>query len=152
MKGVRYPAAQRLAYVRLLNGLLEQLILSLPQNFVDLVEQMVLTGLRQGSHVRDLERSIKDKLAIAKQKAQLIARDQVSKYSGDLTKHHQTYAGIKQYTWQTSRDERARPEHRVLDGQVFDWDKPPVSEKNCERFHPRQGYRCRCDAIPVVGR
>lgn len=228
MKGTRYPAAQRLVYVRLLNGLFEQLtqdpnwysqdpkilqdkiaqlfgntrtvwvlgdiakkiehitqedfqkqlapvlgvtalaipspnelrelfvhqnmklIQSLPQNLVDQVEQIVLTRLRQGTHVTNLERSIKDKLAITKQKAQLIARDQVSKYSGDLTKHHQTYAGIKKYTWQTSRDERVREEHRALDGQVFDWDRPPVSDKSGGRFHPRQGYRCRCDAIPVV--
>ena len=228
MKGTRYPAAQRLAYVRLLNGLFEQLtqdpnwysqdpkvledkiaqlfgstrvawvmmdiakkienitqedfqkqlapvlgvtalaipspnelrelfvhqnmklIQSLPQNLVDQVEQIVLTGLRQGLHVRDLERSIKDKLAITKQKAQLIARDQVSKYSGDLTKHHQTYAGITHYRWETSRDERVRPEHRALDGKEFAWDKPPVSDKSGGRFHPRQGYRCRCDAIPVL--
>lgn len=228
MKGTRYPAAQRLAYVRMLNGLLEQLtqdpnwysqnpkvlqdriaalfgstrvawvlgdmakkieyitqedfqkqlvpvlgvtalatpnpnelrelfvhqnmklIQSLPQNLVDDVEQIVLTGLRQGAHVTNLERSIKDKLGVTKQKAQLIARDQVSKYSGDLTKHHQTYAGIVHYRWQTSRDERVRPEHRELDGKEFAWDKPPVSDKSGGRFHPRQGYRCRCDAIPVI--
>ncbi len=228
MKGTRYPAAQRLAYLRLLNGLLEQLtqdpnwysqdpkvlqdkiaqlfgsthiawvmtdiakkieamtqedfqkqlapvlgvtalaipspnelreffvhqnmklIQSLPQNLVDQVEQVVLTGLRQGFHVKDLERSIKDKLAITKQKAQLIARDQVSKYSGDLTKHNQTYAGITHYRWETSRDERVRAEHRALDGKEFAWDKPPVSDKSGGRFHPRQGYRCRCDAIPVI--
>ncbi|MEI6805584.1 MAG: phage minor head protein [Myxococcaceae bacterium] len=228
MKGIRYPSAQRLAYVRLLNGLLEQLthdtnwysqdprvledkiaqllgstrvawvlgdiakkiegitqedfqkqlapvlgvtalaipsanelrklfvqqnlklIKSLSENHLNQVEQIVLTGLRQGSHVRDLERIIKNQLGVTKQKAQLIARDQVSKYSGDLTKHNQTYAGIKQYRWETSRDERVREEHRVLDGQVFDWDKPPVSDKSGGRYHPRQGYRCRCDAIPVV--
>ena len=228
MKGIRYPAAQRLAYVRLLNGLLEQLthnsnwysqdprvledkiaqlfgstrvawvlgdiakkvesitqedfqkqlapvlgvtamaiptanelrklfvnqnmklIKSLSENHVNQVEQIVLTGLRQGSHVRDLERSIKNQLGVTKQRAQLIARDQVSKYSGDLTKHNQTYAGIKQYRWETSRDERVRQEHRVLDGQVFDWDNPPVSDRSGGRYHPRQGYRCRCDAIPIV--
>lgn len=228
MRGVRYPAAQRLAYVRLLNGLLDQLtqdpnwysqdprvledkiaqllgstrvawvlsdiakkienmtqedfqkqlapvlgvtalaiptadelrklfvqqnlklIKSLSQNHINQVEQIVMSGSHQGSHVRDLERSIENQLGLTKQRAQLIARDQVSKYSGDLTKHNQTYAGIKQYTWQTSRDERVRAEHRALDGQIFAWNSPPISDKSGGRYHPRQGYRCRCDAIPVV--
>ncbi|MEI6806776.1 MAG: phage minor head protein [Myxococcaceae bacterium] len=228
MKGVRYPAAQRLAYVRLLNGLLEQLthdpswysqdprvledklaqlvgstrvawvlgdiakkiesitqedfqkqlapvlgvtalaiptadelrklfvqqnmklIKSLSENHLNQVEQIVLTGLRQGSHVRDLERIIRNQLGVTKQQAQLIARDQVSKYSGDLTKHNQTYVGITHYRWETSRDERVRPEHKALDGKIFAWDSPPVSHRSGDRFHPRQGYRCRCDAIPVI--
>jgi hypothetical protein len=35
----------------------------------------------------------RDKLALTKRRAQLIARDQVSKYSGELTRHNQTSAG-----------------------------------------------------------
>lgn len=127
-----------------------KLIKSLSQNHVDQVEQIVMSGLHRGSSARDLEHSIKNQLGITKQRAQLIARDQVSKYSGDLTKHNQTYAGITHYKWETSRDERVRPEHRALDGKIFAWNSPPVSSKSGERFHPRQGYRCRCDAIPVV--
>src|SRR3989338_4099884 len=112
-----------------------KLIKSLSQNHIDQVEQIVMRGLSQGSHVKDLEHSIKNQLGITKQRAQLIARDQVSKYSGDLTKYNQTYVGITHYRWETSRDERVRAEHKALDGKIFAWDHPPISHKSGERFH-----------------
>jgi uncharacterized protein with gpF-like domain len=84
-------------------------IRSLPTTFIDQVEQLVTQALRQGTPVKQLERSIKERLAITKQRAQLIARDQVSKYSGDLTRHNQAAAGITHYRWETSLDERVRP-------------------------------------------
>jgi SPP1 gp7 family putative phage head morphogenesis protein len=127
-----------------------KLIRSLPHELVDQVEAAVLRALRQGSTVRQLEREFRDKLALTKRRAQLIARDQVSKYSGKLTRHNQTSAGIEKYRWGTSRDERVRAEHRQLDGQVFSWDKPPMSARNGGRYHPRQGFNCRCDAIPIL--
>jgi SPP1 gp7 family putative phage head morphogenesis protein len=127
-----------------------RLIRSLPRDLVDQIEATVIRALRQGSTVRQLEREFRDKLALTKRRAQLIARDQVSKYSGELTRHNQTSAGIEKYRWETSRDERVRAEHRQLDGQVFSWDKPPVSARNGGRYHPRQGFNCRCDAIPVI--
>jgi SPP1 gp7 family putative phage head morphogenesis protein len=128
-----------------------RLIKSLPSELVDKIEAAVIRATRQGSTVRVLEKELREKLALTKQRAQLIARDQVSKYSGELTRHHQAAAGINKYRWETSRDERVRPEHRKLDGQVFSWDKPPVSAKNGGRYHPRAGFNCRCDAIPVIG-
>lgn len=127
-----------------------RLITSLPDGLVDQIERQVHQALRQGTTVKELERGIKDSLGLTKQRAQLIARDQVSKYSGDLTRHHQTSCNITHYVWETSRDERVRPEHRALDGEPFAWNAPPVSARNGGRYHPRQGINCRCDAIPVV--
>lgn len=128
-----------------------RLIKSLPSELVDKIEAAVIRATRNGTPVRALEKEIHEKLALTKQRAQLIARDQVSKYSGELTRHHQAAAGIDKYRWETSRDERVRPEHRKLDGQIFSWDKPPVSARNGRRYHPRAGFNCRCDAIPVIG-
>lgn len=128
-----------------------RLIRSLPHDLVDQIEVLVIRALRQGSSVRQLEREFREKLVLTKRRAQLIARDQVGKYSGDLTRHNQSSAGIEKYRWETSRDERVRSEHRVLDGQIFSWDKPPISTKNGARYHPRQGFNCRCDAIPIIG-
>lgn len=127
-----------------------RLIRSLTQNTADQIEQLIFISLRQGISIRELECIIQNKLAITKQRAQLIARDQVSKYSGDLTRHNQINAGITHYRWETSRDERVRPEHRALDGKIFAWAEPPVSTKSGGRFHPRQGINCRCDAIPII--
>ena len=76
-------------------------------------------------------------------RARLIARDQNNKLVGQLSQVRQTGVGIKQYEWITSQDERVRPSHRELQGEVFDWDNPPVVG------HPGEDIQCRCHASPV---
>ena len=77
-------------------------------------------------------------------RADLIARDQIGKLNGRLTQFRQQEAGIKQYIWRTSRDERVRSSHRERDGKTYDWDNPPPDG------HPGMPIRCRCVAIPVI--
>jgi SPP1 gp7 family putative phage head morphogenesis protein len=79
---------------------------------------------------------------ISKRRAQLIARNAPLQYSGALTKHHQISAGITQYRWQTSHDERVRQSHKNREGKVYSWDDPGP--------HPRSEVNCRCDAVPVM--
>ena len=55
-----------------------------------------------------------------------------------------SYLGITQYIWRTSRDERVRESHLVLEGKTFSWDSPP------DVGHPGQDINCRCTAEPVI--
>ena len=126
------------------------LVEGVPKALRDTIESTILRGARSGTHVRQIEKEIGTLVGLAKKRAKLIARDQVNKLSGDLTKHHQKAAGINKYRWMTSRDERVRSRHANLDGQIFSWDKPPVSDKSGARFHPKQAINCRCDAVPVL--
>lgn len=47
------------------------------------------------------------------------------------------------YIWRTKNDGNVRPEHSILDGQMFTWDNPPSVG------HPGDDYGCRCIAEPV---
>ena len=127
-----------------------KLVSSLADNMLSNIETLLLRSMRQGSHVREIEKQLQAEIGLSKRRAQLIARDQVNKYSGDLTRHNQKEAGITHYRWETSGDERVRSRHRGLNGKVFTWDKPPISDKSGGHYHPRQGINCRCDAIPVI--
>lgn len=127
-----------------------KLVQSLSDELLNKVEMLLLRSMRQGSPVREIEKELQHQVGLSKKRAQLIARDQVNKYSGELTRHNQQSAGITHYRWATSQDSRVRSRHRHLDGQIFAWDKAPVSDKSGGRYHPRHGYNCRCDAIPVV--
>ena len=126
-----------------------KLIRTVPENLLHQTEETILRGIRQGQTSKEIQKSIYRRLDLSKQRARLIARDQTSKYSGDLTRHHQTSVGITHYKWQTSNDERVRSRHANLDGKIFSWSKPPVSDKSGGQNHPRQGINCRCDAIPI---
>ena len=56
---------------------------------------------------------------MSKRRAMLIARNAPLQYSGALTRHHQKSAGIKQYRWQTSHDERVRALHVRIQERLF---------------------------------
>ncbi len=57
-------------------------------------------------------------------------------------------AGITQYTWSTSKDERVRPSHAELEGEQFSYDDPP--EVDGEPANPGEPILCRCVPLPVL--
>ena len=79
-----------------------------------------------------------------KNRAELIARDQLGKLHGQINRRKQESLGIDEYEWETSHDERVRDSHRALQGKVFSWSKPPPEG------HPGYPIRCRCIALPVI--
>jgi SPP1 gp7 family putative phage head morphogenesis protein len=92
-----------------------------------------------------IRKDLKKQFKTVKNKARLIARDQVNKLNGNLTQMRQTGLGIDRYTWRTSRDERVRPSHRVKEGNVYSWDDPPS-----DTGHPGNDPLCRCSAEPYL--
>ena len=110
------------------------------------------TGLR----VEVLQAKLLDRGNVWASRAELIARDQTTKLLGGLNEARQREAGITQYAWCTSRDDRVRgdpsgqypnadPSHYALDGQIFSWDDPP------EPGPPGSDFQCRCSATPILG-
>lgn len=74
-------------------------------------------------------------------RSRLIARDQISKYNGQLNQVRQTNLGITKYRWQTANDERVRDRHKQLNGRIFDWNDPPLSDSG-EPINPGDDYQC----------
>lgn len=108
--------------------------------------------LAKGEHktVETLQRQIENRLDVTRSKANLLARDQVLKLNAKVTQERQTAAGITEYIWTTSNDERVRETHEELDGETFSWDDPPVTNDAGDRNHPGEDYQCRCIAYPVL--
>lgn len=119
-----------------------QLINSVRGEHLDKIHSLIIRGMREGKLKRDMAKDILRYTRQSKKRAMLIARNAPLQYSGALTKHHQTNAGIKSYRWQTSHDERVRDSHRVFNGKICSWDSAGP--------HPRSEINCRCDAIPIL--
>lgn len=103
--------------------------------------------LREGHGMR--YETLADRIAeqveeITQSRAEAIARDQVLTLNGQITRERQTAAGIEQFVWTTSQDERVREEHEDLEGETFDWDDPP------DVGVPGEDYNCRCTAFAVL--
>ncbi len=95
--------------------------------------------------VEELKQKLLDLGDVSESRAELIARDQTLKLNGEINKARQTRAGVSEYVWSTSGDERVRPEHAALDGRTFSWDDPVGGEAP-----PGTAFQCRCVAIPVI--
>jgi SPP1 gp7 family putative phage head morphogenesis protein len=92
----------------------------------------------------DIAKMLQEQLDIGKSRAELIARDQTVKLSGELNRLRQQQAGIDQYTWRHSGKVNFRPEHKARDGKVFDWNDPPADG------HPGNAINCGCTAQAYI--
>ena len=118
------------------------LIKSLPQQYSDKVEALVLNALQTGQTNEELAKEIAKLGQTTDARARLIAADQMGKINGQINKARQLSMGVETYTWQTAKDERVRLDHQHKQGKTFRWDTPPTGG------HPGEPIRCRCTALP----
>ncbi len=123
----------------------------IPARLFNQVQETVTRGLSEGKRHeaiakellgRGIPRGVFHK---ARTRARLIARDQVGKLNGEITKRRQQALGVTSYIWRTAQDNRVRPAHREREGKEFAWNNPPSDG------HPGQAINCRCYAEPVLG-
>lgn len=132
------------------------LIKSIDSVYFDSIRKIVLDGYHAGTPTAELARMLEDRYDVTRSRAKFIARDQVAKLNGQVSKARQTRLGITSYKWSTSHDQRVRDnpdggDHASLDGKVFDWSDPPiVDHRTGRREHPGGDYQCRCVAIPIL--
>lgn len=126
------------------------------------MEEVVAEGTAGQVRVEVLREQIRSTFGVSKSRAQLIAKDQTLKANADLTQLRQQQAGVTEYIWTTSRDERVRgrpggkwakadSNHWRLEGTRQSWLVPPITNpKTGARNHPGRDFQCRCTATPIV--
>lgn len=126
------------------------LIRTLAADKVDRVHAILLAH-GAGGRVEHIQAAIEAETGATPARAALIARDQVLKLNAQTTQARHQAAGVTQYVWRTSRDERVRKGHRDLEGKTFAYGDPPVvDERSGRRAPPGLDFRCRCSAEPLV--
>lgn len=108
------------------------------------IERLIASGTSSGRRHEEIRQQIVDRFGVTQRRAALIARDQVGKFYGQVTRARNRELGIKRYTWRTSLDERVRPEHVEREGKVYEWTDPPADG------HPGYPINCRCTAEPIL--
>lgn len=126
------------------------LIRTMEAKQVDDLGEVLKLATAHGWAMPELRKAVEERFGVAQSHADLIARDQTLKLNAQITQHRQTSAGISEYVWSTSNDERVRDEHAELDGTRHRWDDPPVATADGERGHPGELWQCRCVAVAVV--
>ena len=82
------------------------LIKSIPQEYFQRVETIVLGGMKSGLAPTAIAKQIQEQTGVSARRAKLIARDQVSQLNSDLTRQRQAAAGIEFYRVETASDQR----------------------------------------------
>ena len=129
------------------------LITNVNEAFIASSETIVNEGMRRGLRHEEITKQIigtgKDtlgkvsKFRLAKNRANLIGRDQTNKLNGQLTQLRQTSIGVKKYIWRGVLDNRERHSHKAREGQTYTWKKG--SELGT---HPGDEIQCRCYGEP----
>lgn len=119
-----------------------RLIKFIPVHYLESLQGKVVAAVQRGETVRDLTKTIRATYDLPKNRAELIARDQIGKLNGRLTGYRQRNIGISEYNWRGVLDSRERDEHVSREGETFRWDQPPPDG------HPGEPIRCRCWAEP----
>ncbi len=127
-----------------------RLIKSIETESLREVEGIVARSVRAGIRANEIADQVEARFGVTRSRANLIGRDQISKWNGTLTQQRQEESGITSYIWRTSRDERVRPMHAALEGTEHKWTEPPVTNSKGDRNHPGGDYQCRCTAEPVI--
>ncbi|SAK33214.1 SPP1 family phage head morphogenesis protein [Burkholderia multivorans] len=128
------------------------LIKSIPLEAAERVHRLTIEALEDSTRAAAISKEIQRSGEVAKSRADLIARTEVSRAATSLTEARARAVGSTHYRWVTSGDSDVRPGHRALNGKVFAWDDPPEVNENGRimRHHPGQIWNCRCWAEPII--
>jgi SPP1 gp7 family putative phage head morphogenesis protein len=90
-----------------------------------------------------LRAAILDSTHVARNRANLIGRDQVHKHQDQQISFWSVELGSEAYVYVDKRDERVRRSHREHYGKIFRWSSPPSTG------HPGTEPGCRCKPVPI---
>lgn len=146
------------------------LIRSVSDDYRTKVQETVSRGIRNGLSYKEITEQVKDvDEKVLKNRAKLIARDQIGKLNGQITKHKMEEVGLNIYEWLTAMDERVRgnpaglypkaiPSHFDMHGKLCKWSDDSVyaNKSNPKTWMLRTGkmplsipgeeIQCRCTA------
>lgn len=128
------------------------LIKSISEQYLSDVSGTVYRAITSGNGLADIVPDLRKREGITLRRARLIANDQVRKTTAAVGRARNTANGLTRYRWVHSGGGREpRPLHLELDGQIFEYDDPPIAdERTGERAHPGVLINCRCVAVPIA--
>ena len=113
------------------------------------VQESTFAGNRYESMIKSIEKSY----GVTQRKAKFLARQETGILMSKFKKERYQSAGVNEYKWgcvSGSPNHPVRPMHKELEGKVFSWDQPPITDDLGNRNNPGEDYNCRCFARPIV--
>lgn len=136
------------------------LIQGMAEDLIKSVQYETIQAVLNGESYSQLQKKLKERLGVSDSRARLIARDQSSKLKAALDKKRAEDAGLNEYIFRTSEDERVRPTHEAMANRTCRYDDPTVYQKDGKwvsrsgvggvKLHPGEDIQCRCSGQAVI--
>lgn len=124
------------------------LIKSIPLDAAQRVHDLTIKGLENSTRAKEIAAEIMRSGEVAKSRAMLIARTEVSRTAANLTQARAEHVGSYGYVWETSHDGDVRPSHKAMQGKFVPWDSPPTLDGMTG--HAGCLPNCRCWARVIL--
>lgn len=127
------------------------LIKSIPQQYLNNVEGMVMRSVQTGRDLGTLAKELQKQYGVTKRRAALISRDQNNKATSALTRARQVELGIKKALWIHSyAGKKPRPTHLRNNGKPYDIVKGWLDPSVKKFIHPGELVNCRCVSRSII--
>ncbi len=139
------------------------LITNIPVLMMSKIVIAIHDSVRSSDSIAALKEEIKEIESSTDKRAKLIASDQIGKINGNIVRQRNLDLGITEYVFLTSRDEKVRPTHKVMENKVCSWldsdvYKDAESDKKWKKRnsiggvekHPEEDFNCRCTSIAII--
>lgn len=120
------------------------LLLNINAAQVEKIRQAIVDHKEGASMAGDIRHA----LWVSRNRAQQVAHNEVHALATDVVTYWSQQAGEDEFYWLTSRDERVRHGHAVLDGRLFAFSSPPNTGRREGNNLPGHPPHCRCRALP----
>jgi SPP1 gp7 family putative phage head morphogenesis protein len=115
------------------------------------LREAVEKNAQEGYRFDKLQETIRHRYGVTANKAKFLARQETSLFMAKFRKQRFDQAGVRRYRWSTSNDERVRDSHKHLNGRVFGYDQPPITDRSTgAKNNPGEDFNCRCVDIPLL--
>ena len=141
------PIARRLWELREENT---RLITSLPGDVAKYLVRETQAAQRQGTRPEAIAKALRVRYPqLAQSRINLLARTTTAQASSALTQARSEELDLPAYVWLTSKDQRVRRSHQIMNGVVCLWAAPPnpevlAGEKSSGSYNSGDIYNCRC--------
>lgn len=120
----------------------------LPFDAMNKIKQYNEKGILEGLTFSEIVEKVKKIPEMNYRRLKLIARTQAAFTMSMLTEKRARALGCEYFIWQTMEDERVRPSHAAMQGQICSFDNPPIVDGF--PLLPGRTYNCRCWIVPIV--
>lgn len=133
-------------------------ISQLPVDALSKIHEIILWAYTTKQPRINVYRRLEKVPGMTKNRARLIATDQLGTLNCRMTEYEHKSLGVDKYKWSARHDTKVRPCHREYNNKIFSWNNPPADWYITKSrgivytgnyYHPGEAIRCRCSAKPV---